>query len=439
MKLNILIICSWFPPDTAIGAIRPYMFAKYLSKEGNNVTVIRLGTFEKKPDINMEYDFSNFKVISVMGKDSPAEKIENGDACSETKISGIKRIINKMISNSNPVRNIYNSINELKKSDFVFKKQKIIIDKLNKEEKYDIIFSTFSNLENIYSGEYAKSLLGGRWLMDFRDSPIKQEKFSSFLWNIKAKNCIKRTLKKADICTVVSDGLAKEIKKYCPNTRIEIITNGYEKKEKEYSNTKKNYLNFTYTGSVYGLRKSALLDYARCISELIKENKILKDRIIFTYAGMEINEVSHCFSIYGIEDIIDYKGYVGRAEIQKIQEEGDIFVVASWNTNKSQGIITAKFVEGIREKKPILVLMAGNEPNSELYFYNEEYEYGFCYEQSRFETSYEGLKSFIMDVYNEKMNNGIIKKYSISKRLQDEFCYEKITERLIKVMSTKND
>ena len=38
--MNILVICSYFPPDLSIAAIRPYMFSKYLVEFGHNVTVL---------------------------------------------------------------------------------------------------------------------------------------------------------------------------------------------------------------------------------------------------------------------------------------------------------------------------------------------------------------------------------------------------------------
>ena len=47
--MNILIITTFFPPDSAIAAVRPYMFAKHLSAMGENVTVMRTGFFDAKP------------------------------------------------------------------------------------------------------------------------------------------------------------------------------------------------------------------------------------------------------------------------------------------------------------------------------------------------------------------------------------------------------
>ena len=43
--MNVLIIATFYPPDTAVAAVRPYMLAKYLTRLGHSVTVLRSGEF----------------------------------------------------------------------------------------------------------------------------------------------------------------------------------------------------------------------------------------------------------------------------------------------------------------------------------------------------------------------------------------------------------
>ena len=47
--MKILIIATYYPPDTAIAAVRPYMLAKYLTQRGHDVTVLRSGLLNMKP------------------------------------------------------------------------------------------------------------------------------------------------------------------------------------------------------------------------------------------------------------------------------------------------------------------------------------------------------------------------------------------------------
>ena len=43
--MKILILTTYYPPDTAVAAVRPYMLAKYLTRRGHEVTVLRSGEF----------------------------------------------------------------------------------------------------------------------------------------------------------------------------------------------------------------------------------------------------------------------------------------------------------------------------------------------------------------------------------------------------------
>ena len=85
--MNILISTTYYPPDTAIAAVRPYMFAKYLVQRGHKVTVLRSGLVSYTGDNSADYQKQGVRVISYLGEDSPAEKIERGYSV-KTQFSG---------------------------------------------------------------------------------------------------------------------------------------------------------------------------------------------------------------------------------------------------------------------------------------------------------------------------------------------------------------
>ena len=55
--MDILIITTYYPPDTAVAAVRPYMLAKYLTKRGHKVTVLRSGEFYNSASDFFDYRF----------------------------------------------------------------------------------------------------------------------------------------------------------------------------------------------------------------------------------------------------------------------------------------------------------------------------------------------------------------------------------------------
>ena len=76
--MKILILTTYYPPDTAIAAVRPYMFAKYLSQLGHSVTVLRSGEINKRCDGFFE-PLPGVRVISYLGENSPAERYQRGE------------------------------------------------------------------------------------------------------------------------------------------------------------------------------------------------------------------------------------------------------------------------------------------------------------------------------------------------------------------------
>ena len=94
--MNILIITTYFPPDSAVAAVRPYMFAKYLIRSGHKVTVLRSGDFFRAPDRSYPA-LDGLKVISYLGKNCPAEAFERGEISSW---SPVKSIISRSRSTS---------------------------------------------------------------------------------------------------------------------------------------------------------------------------------------------------------------------------------------------------------------------------------------------------------------------------------------------------
>ena len=76
--MNILIITTIFPPDSAIASVRPYMFAKHLAAAGEKITVIRSGYFEMPPYDDYT-EAAGFEVLSALGRDCDAEKYKRGE------------------------------------------------------------------------------------------------------------------------------------------------------------------------------------------------------------------------------------------------------------------------------------------------------------------------------------------------------------------------
>ena len=429
--MNFLIICSFYPPDSAISAVRPYMFAKYLSKMGHKVTVLRSGKFDSKPD-NQFKDNNAVEVISFLGEDCDAERFSRGDYI----VSGSGKASAESPSKAlNCIKSIYHFINEpffarsrIKKAKEKFVLQKMAIDSMHQD--FDIVISTYSEIENVFAGEYAAKHFNAKWIMDFRDSIVDHIHSSRYIWNMYARKWQKHAICEADLCTTVSEGLTEEINAFDRKAHVETLYNGYDEEEQstacEIAGGK---LTICYTGMIYGLRLNALTYLVKAIRKLVDDKSISKEDIVFAYAGSNSNSVRHLFSEYSLSEMVEDHGMVSRTEALTIQNRADAFLVLSWNTKTTKGILTGKFYEGIRAGKPIISIVDGDVPNSELKYLNQQYNYGFCYEPCDEKTNIADLAKYILCLCREKATLGKI-QYKQSVKLEYAFRYDKIVQKL---------
>ena len=424
--MNILIITTWFPPDTAIAAVRPYMFAKYLRKAGHNVTVLRSGAINAKIDGNA-YPELDINVHSYMGENSAAERYRKGET-TQTAAPRKRRaaflpdgIRNALIW----VYELFAIFRKFRETARRFELQKKWIDE-NNNQKFDVIFSTYGELENVYAGKYASEVFGCKWILDLRD-PIARKTLDKF-WEYPILKWIqKKAVLSADICTAVSDGFAVEISK---GTEKDIITlyNGFDSAMwGSIPVPNDGILRFCYTGIMYKTQSASALFCA--IKQLTDTGKLDLKNIRFEYAGPDFDLILAQAKPYGVEEILVNHGYVSRTEVYEIQCRSDIFLVLSWNIKHGQGVMPGKFYEGIRAGKPILSLLTGNTPYSELNLLNKKYHYGFCYETCLEKEYFPALMDWLETAYTCKYTRKSI-PYHPKPGLFSDFCYNNLAKQL---------
>ena len=434
--MNILIIATFFPPDTAISAVRPYLFAKYLTKMGHQVTVLRSGQLDCIPDSSMSCKELGIRVISWLGEDSPAERFERGEQVQtqfspkKSRLDSLPYPVRRAIQNGKLGMKRAMMLTQLARTRKRFAGQKACIDALAGEH-FDVVFATFSRLENIYAGKYAAEKFGCKWILDVRD-PIAQKNNSIFL-NYPLWKALQRSLiRSCDICTAVSQGVAEEI---APGTGKEVIVlyNGYDGEHTQEDLTPQDgVLRIAYTGVMYTNRSSAEPLF-RVISELAKAGKVDLQKICFDYAGPHFEMIREQAQKYGVEAILVNHGFVSRSEAAQLQSKCDIFLVLTWNTREEKGVLTGKFYEGIRARKPILALVSGEVPDSELKMLNETFRYGLCCEEPSGDAGVAELERWVLDAYDRKQR-GQSPSYNPEEGLFTAFTYRGLTEKLERIM-----
>lgn len=436
--MRILMLATYFPPDTAISAIRPYMFAKYLSEMGHEVTVIRSGNINHRGDDFYSLSGMPFQVLSYLGPESSSERWLRGElpesAPVKSRISFLPYVIRK------PIAATFHRMDrsrawtarhqrELRNNTL----QKQAIDALA-DRKFDIVWATVGEYENIEAARYASTVFHCPWIVDFRD-PMAQASTQSGREYRYIKQVQNRAILEANACVAVSDDLAAQLTGSL-GKNIVTIYNGYEPLRTPPPDpaVSRRKLSLCYTGSLYHGRRNCfvLFDTLRKLSDL---GEIDLDNVVFHYAGSEYEELLIQARRYGVDRILVDHGYLNQEEAAKLQSDSDIFIVLSWNTAQAQGVMTGKFFEGIRCRKPMLALVAGSVPNSELYRLQQKYHYGFCYEEASNEQDQERLADWLLQAYR-CCREGLPVPYEPEEALFSAFRYDTLTKQLESLCQT---
>ena len=432
--MDILIITTFYPPDTAVAAVRPYMLAKYLTKRGHKVTVLRSGEFYASASDFFDMNIP-VRVISYLGPDSPAEQYARGELKevpvieAKSRIDFLPEVIRK------PIAAAFNACMRprrfKKKQEAIaakVEKQKAALDALSGEH-FDVIFSTFGQQENIAAGQYAKQLFGCKLIQDFRD-PLARKPFLTKSEYRYMKRIQDEAIRKADGMTAVSEGFRRELaESAAADTPNITLYNGYEPVAREAQDeaAEQGMFTFCYTGVLYEF--SDFTPLLRALQRLAQEKRIDLAKVRLDYAGRDFVRLQDLAQKMGMTQILHNHGYVSRSEAARLQHTSDIFLVLSWNRFDSQGVLPAKLYEGIRAKTTILSLVSGELPHSELSLLNETFGYGFCYEACREKELFDKLCDFLADSYKEKMELGKI-QHEVNPKLEEKFRYDNIAQQL---------
>lgn len=432
--MKILFIAEFYAPDSVIGAVRISKLSKYLHRFGHDVTVVCSSKIVGKKDDKLLEELEGISIHRF--DDIPyIEKTSNSTKRNNKKLEKLIFVSKKIFKTG--YMNLIYPINYFKETK---RNRESIINYYKdnlKSNKYDIIVATFSPAFTVEAGIEISEKENIPLIVDLRD--LMDGVSYPFFIRCRNGRVQERAISRSSCTYAISNGQKKILSaKYKTlNSKIEILNNGLDEEnlhlrrhDEDHNTDQSGTLIFAYTGIIYGGRRD-LTPLFRVMAE-IKKSRSYNFKLI--YAGTESQLMGILMDKYGIRDMLDDRGSISRSEADAVQDEADIFLVSSWNTKNEQGMMTGKFYDGIRTGKPIISLMDGDVPDSDLYQINEEFHYGYCYEACR-NQSYEGLRDYVIYCCEEKRNKGFVKA-SYSSELIGRFSYKNIARKLEKKIFT---
>lgn len=442
---RVLIVSSSFWPDNRMGAVRPTKLAKYLERMGYTVTVITTtpdGTFDRTSVLNVENGTRVFRVHrgvffnTIFGRvrDRMVRKRPTSTYLVQKKQSALSSIRSGIMKAS------FEAYQFAEMIDWHHQVRRIM-KKYMAAERFDVVISSYPKLGAHYiASKLLKEGVVDNWIADFRDPVAYETLESGFLSKVKIH--IQQSIcSTANIVTYVAEEMVDKLRNGIGDQdKFFCVPNGFDDEdimhieesetiEQEYADV----LKISYAGSLYGGKRDVSALFAQ-LSSLIEQGTLDKEKVRFFYAGREFEELMKQASSHGMEDILVDCGYVSREKSLAIQQQSNLLVVSTWNTEHDRGVVPGKVYECFLLNKPTLVIVNGTVPNSELGNMVTAAGLGIVYDTMvDSQTNIECFRRFLVDIYKAAIS---LTRYELNtdQKYLESYRYESIVIRLAKII-----
>ncbi len=436
--MKILMICTAFAPENEIGCVRTTKLAKYLVREGYDLTVISPTIIEgmvvsdslmceEIEQINhIHVSYSKWFQKYFFRKRNALTQSGTKAQMRSTK-TGLKARLFKLAERVYTFIRVHDWYCQVKK-------------KLRHEKRnsYDLVFSSYPSLSAHYAALYAKKKgIAKKWIADFRD-PIAIDSIDGEQKNKKAVRQQSRIVRFADCVTHVSRrGTEQFVCNARDRHKLVWLPNGFDEEDFgqlriNTKNVERNQLVFSYAGGLYsGERDCSPLFQA--ISELINEGKLTYDGVRFDYAGKDYIVLKKQAEQFAVESVICDRGLLSRNAALEMQAASDCVVVATTCYVDHGGAMTGKIYEPVMMRRPILLLVRGNGLNSEPGAFIRDMNAGVVFEESADHGDVAVIRDMIMNMIREKQRTGQTSS-SIDEDKRTVYTYKGIGQRLVQII-----
>ncbi|MFM8577367.1 MAG: hypothetical protein ACKOCN_00965 [Planctomycetaceae bacterium] len=387
--MKILFLVTAFYPEQAIGAVRITKVVKFAVRAGHDVTVVSL----PPPPWAMRDETLRFRELDTIRWTSIPQSdffcrffqrarvaaVGNRSAL-ETDESGRARSLRSRCRSA--AQFLYTL---LKAIDWTIQIRRYARHSLF-GERFDAIFTSYPSFASPFAGVMLKCMNRSRCLMiDFRD-PVTYGRTRP--WS--ARRWIERwLLGHARFVSFASVGVQTKvvgaIRGILPTQRV--VPNGFDPDDVlalepiDVDDATGRMLHFAYVGSLYGGKRD-LSPFFGALAEAVGRSANPVHRFVIHYAGLEGDIFRSQADRHGLGTHVRDHGRISRRCALGLLRAVDICLVSTWNTPDDQGILTGKVFEFFMLRKPVLAVVNGSLPNSELRRIISETGAGFCYEEA---------------------------------------------------------
>lgn len=432
---RILFICSAFAPRNIIGAVRPSKLAKYMVRMGHEVTVVSPEVPEGEPKdtllespellrvrrITIPYSGAYHKVRGAYRKSAGGSSSSGGS-------TGFKQF----------ARFAFTLLNDL----LWTRRVKAALRGLKDKGPFDAVISSYPNVGAHLAAAWARKRgLARRWVADFRDPMVydwqnaPQRRANAFLQ--------RRFERGSDAVTTVSKDLMPKFQDAARAGKLHWLPNGFDLDDLVTSVKTISVFTFSeepqklilaYAGGLYG----GLRDFSSLFQALQELRSDGVADALFYYAGRDEAVLRNSAQKHGIEGIIRSFGVLERRDALMMQQKADAVVICSLNTKRDKGIMTGKVFDCLLLGRPLVAVINGDAPGSELGQLLRDVGAGVVYEEAAHEVDFLALKAFLARLSHEKRTGGRV-SFQMDENKKAQYTYEKIATRMAFLSLNENN
>jgi len=371
--MRILIISAYFPPENSSASLRPYTWAKYWTKIGNQVSVLTTVKDRDKPEA-MHVDNNGFQVNEI-NYSSFFYSIKAYYKREKKVLSPLDS--RKWVENLTPVKyvipgkkSVLAKINDWRKSrglsitarmpDQTDLWIKPATEWAKNNGPWDLVISTYGPYScHLVALNLREENLCKHWIVDFRDlwtdNPIYKGVYPLTLFE---KYLERKIIANADFITTVSEPLAQTLRKKYSQAKVEVIENGFDTEEfndlEEETIFRDNKVRIIHTGTVYKgkMNPGLLFEAIASISNDITLAPLLTNLEVIFLGSDNTHNMAQAEEMNVAEWVKD-GGFLPRKQILRMQHEAHALLFLGFDKGKTPGILSGKLYEYMFSETPV--------------------------------------------------------------------------------------
>ena len=431
----LLILAYFYPPIKVIAVLRSYYFSQFVAPYFADIHVVTTSNRRLLPAENLpntegvkihEALTFDYRTLAAWRSRSAVSFQEN------TKNNAFVKFIIKL-NKSFPTNLLWGE------GGLVYILHAFFIAlKLIRKHRIETVYSSFSPYSDHVVARLLKLFYPKLvWIADFRDLHV--EPHYDIVYGRKFQHwCNRQILKKANLVTTVSEGLAQHLRAYHNN--VYVFQNGIAplsigNEKSSFETVLPTKFTISYTGSMYGDERNPRLLLA-ILKELKDEGLLKTTNFQLVYAGKDTQLWLEWLNRYDLQNYFKSYGMVSLSEAKNLQKTSHINLLLTTATPEWTGVMTGKFYEYLAAQQLIIVLINGtqdiefesimNRLNAGCVAYNDR--------------SHEALRRFILEKFFEFQQNGVVKPTIHVEKLKElewQFTVEKLLDKITEGAKTK--